>query len=91
MERKVAHMTDPSDVEVAPGIVTNPLRRHGRPTLAGTRITVEEVLDKLAAGWSVDDILADWPHLERQQVLRAIAYAAELVRQQPATAGERKE
>jgi uncharacterized protein (DUF433 family) len=70
------------DRVVAPGIVTNPQRRRGKPTLAGTRITAEEVLDKLAAGWSVDDILTDWPHLTRDQVLSAIAYAAQLVRDQ---------
>jgi uncharacterized protein (DUF433 family) len=40
------------------------------------------VLDKLAAGWSVDDILTDWPHRTREQVLSAIAYAAQLVRGQ---------
>ncbi len=75
-------MSASGDTSVAPGIVTNPLRRRGKPTIAGTRITAEEVLDKLAAGWSVDDILADWPHLTREQVLSAIAYAAQLVRDQ---------
>ncbi len=76
------------DTEVAPGIVTNPQRRRGKPTIAGTRITAEEILDKLAAGWSVDDILTDWPHLTREQVLSAIAYAAQLVREQtPAGSG----
>ena len=75
-------MSDPVDTEIAPGIVTNPARRRGKPTLAGSRITAEEVLDKLAAGWSVDDILVDWPHLTRDQVLKAIAYAAQLVREQ---------
>lgn len=76
---------DEGDRMIAPGIVTNPARRRGKPTLAGTRITAEEVLDKLAAGWSVDDILADWPHLTRDQVLSALAYAAQLVREQAAT------
>ena len=73
--------SDEGDTVVAAGIVTNPLRRRGKPTIAGTRTTAEEVLDKLAAGWSVDDIVADWPHLMREQVLSAIAYAAQLVRE----------
>ena len=64
-----------ADTPVAPGIVVNPERRHGKPTLEGTRITVEEVLSKLAADWSIDEILHAWPHLTRQQVLNAIAYS----------------
>lgn len=74
------------DTILAPGIVTNPLRQGGRPTLAGTRITVELVLDKSAADQTIDDILADYPHLTRDQILNAIAYAAQLVHsQQPDT------
>ena len=71
--------TDSTDTILAPGIVANPARRRGRPTLAGTRITVEEVLSKLAADWSIEEILGAWPHLTRQQILEAIAYANELV------------
>ncbi|HEV2461590.1 MAG TPA: DUF433 domain-containing protein [Ktedonobacterales bacterium] len=63
------------DTVLAPGIVMNPERQGGRPTIAGTRITVERVLDKLAAGRSIDDILVDYPHLQREQVLDAIAHA----------------
>ncbi len=70
------------DTTIAPGIVINPERRRGKPTLAGTRITVEEVLSKLAADWSMEEILDAWPHLTREQVLQAIAYAEQLVRQQ---------
>jgi len=74
------------DTQLAPGIVTNPLRQGGRSTLAGTRITLELVLDKLAADQTIDDILADYPHLTREQILNAIAYAAHLVHsQQPDT------
>jgi uncharacterized protein (DUF433 family) len=45
------------DTVLAPGIVMNPERQGGRPTVAGTRITVEHLLDKHAAGRSIDDIL----------------------------------
>jgi len=72
---------DSTDTILAPGIVTNPARRRGKPTLAGTRITVEEVLSKLAADWSIEWILDAWPHLTRQHILQAIAYATDLVRQ----------
>lgn len=71
-----------TDTPLAPGVVTNPERRRGKPTLVGTRITVEEIMSKLAADWSVDEILKAWPHLTREQVLQAIAYATQLVRQQ---------
>lgn len=84
-------MSNPSptaDATIAPGIVINPARRRGKPTLAGTRITVEEVLSKLASDWSIEEILDAWPHLTHDQVLQAIAYAEQLVRQQtPAGAG----
>src|SRR6478672_6256611 len=74
--------TDPTDTILAPGIVANPARRRGKPTLAGTRITVEEVMSKLAADWSIEEILDAWPHLTREQILQAIAYATQLVREQ---------
>jgi uncharacterized protein (DUF433 family) len=38
-------------------------------------------LSKLAADWSIEEILDAWPHLTRQQILKAIAYANELVRE----------
>lgn len=68
-----------ADTQLAPGIVTNPERQGGRPTITGTRITVEIILDKLAAGRTIDDILVDYPHLTRRQILDAIAFAAQLV------------
>lgn len=63
-----------ADTQLAPGIVTNPERMGGRPTIAGTRITAEIILDKLAPGRTIDDILVDYPHLTRQQILDAIAF-----------------
>ncbi len=63
-----------ADAHLAPGIVTNPERQGGRPTIAGTRITVEIILEKLAADRTVDDIVVDYPHLTRQQIRDAIAF-----------------
>lgn len=63
-----------ADTQLAPGIVANPERMGGRPTIAGTRITVEVILDKLAASRTIDDILVDYPHLTRQQVRDAFAF-----------------
>jgi uncharacterized protein (DUF433 family) len=75
-------MASDADTILAPGISSNPYRQGGRPTISGTRITVEIILDKLAGGQTIEDILADYPHLTREQILNAIAYAARLVHSQ---------
>ena len=53
----------------------------GKPCIRGTRIWVSLLLDFLAAGASVEEILADYPHLTREDVLAAIAYGAEMSRE----------
>lgn len=47
----------------------------GKPVVRGTRITVEFLLEKLAAGLSIESILGDHPQLEREDVLAALDYA----------------
>jgi len=47
----------------------------GKPVIKGTRITVDLVLEKLAAGESIDDILSSYPHLTREQILACLDYA----------------
>ena len=47
----------------------------GKPVVRGTRITVEILLEKLASGANVTEILADYPALERDEVLAALEYA----------------
>jgi uncharacterized protein (DUF433 family) len=51
----------------------------GRPVIAGTHVTVEEVLKELAASAAVDVILTAHPELDRNAVQAALAYAAEAV------------
>jgi uncharacterized protein (DUF433 family) len=48
----------------------------GRPCIRGLRIRVSDVLDLLAAGASYEEILADYPFLEREDILAALEYAA---------------
>lgn len=48
----------------------------GRPCIRGFRMRVSDVLDLLAAGASYEEILADYPFLEREDILAAIEYAA---------------
>jgi uncharacterized protein (DUF433 family) len=49
---------------------------HGLPCVRDTRVRVSAVLGQLAAGASIDDVLADYPYLQRAGVLAALEYAA---------------
>lgn len=51
----------------------------GKPVIRGTRITVEAILDKLAADIPIEEILRDYPRLTRADVLAAISYARRAV------------
>ncbi len=55
---------------------------NGRPVLCGTRIAVQSVLEMLAAGDSVDDVLEGFPSLRREQVLACVEHAARLMANQ---------
>ncbi|MCK4304753.1 MAG: DUF433 domain-containing protein [Candidatus Eisenbacteria sp.] len=61
-------------------IVSDPRIALGKPVIAGTRITVELILDKLAAGESIKDFLDAHPALTRQAIQAAIAFAADILR-----------
>ena len=52
----------------------------GRPVIKGTRLTVEMILDKLAAGETIEQILEEHPRLTRAAIQAAIAYAADFLR-----------
>lgn len=52
----------------------------GKPCIRGHRIWVSLILDFLASGMSIDEILEDYPGLERNDILACIAYGAELSR-----------
>ena len=54
---------------------------HGNACVKGTRIMVSVVLDNLAAGLSIEDILHSYPSLRRETILAAISYAADLARE----------
>jgi uncharacterized protein (DUF433 family) len=51
----------------------------GKPVVRGTRITVEIILEKMAAGFSVEEIVSDYPLLTRDDVLAAVAYARQAI------------
>jgi uncharacterized protein (DUF433 family) len=71
--RRSGRMTSPT----APLITCTPGVRSGKPCLAGTRITVGDVLEYLASGMSQADILADFPDLQPDHIQAVLRYAAE--------------
>jgi uncharacterized protein (DUF433 family) len=62
-------------------ISTDPAICHGKACIKGTRIMVSVVLDNLASGATIDDIVQLYPTLKYADVVAAIAYAAELARE----------
>ena len=61
-------------------ITVEPGKRSGKPCIRGLRITVQDVLEYLASGMSQDEILADFPYLEPEDIRACLAYAADLER-----------
>lgn len=67
-------------ISPTPGIAIDPDVLGGKPVIAGTRIGVDLILEKVGDGHSIDDILRDYPHLKREQISAAITYAAQVMR-----------
>lgn len=60
-------------------ITSDPSVMSGKPVIAGTRITVESILERLAAGESVEQMVSAHPNLTKEGVRAALEYAAESV------------
>ncbi len=58
-------------------ITIEPGRRGGRPTIRGMRIAVADVLGRLAAGMTHEEILSDYPELTEADIRACLAYAAD--------------
>jgi uncharacterized protein (DUF433 family) len=69
-------------ISITPGVMS------GRPCIAGTRITVDLVLRRLAEGLSTANIIQEYPHLTEEQVKAAITYAAEQLNPKSPVAAE---
>ncbi|HEU0048362.1 MAG TPA: DUF433 domain-containing protein [Nitrososphaera sp.] len=59
-------------------ITIDPEICHGKPTIRGLRYTVESILELLSSGMDIDEILADYEDLEREDILAALDYARRL-------------
>lgn len=62
-------------------ISIDPKVSFGKPCIRGTRIWVSLILDFLANGLTIDEVLAEYPQLAKEDVLAAIAYGAEMSRE----------
>ncbi|HMO64734.1 MAG TPA: DUF433 domain-containing protein [Verrucomicrobiota bacterium] len=58
-------------------ITVEPGKRSGQPCIRGMRITVRDVLEYLAGGMTVEEVLVDFPYLTREDILACLAFAAE--------------
>jgi uncharacterized protein (DUF433 family) len=65
-------MTQESRITIDPAVC------HGKPCIRGLRYPVETILEWLAGGMTIEEILRDYPDLERDDILAAVGYAARL-------------
>lgn len=71
---KVTEMSDVTVLSIDK-IVSNPQIRSGRPIIAGTRMAVQDIaIGFIHKGYSIDDLLTHYPHLNRAQIHAALAY-----------------
>ena len=62
-------------------IEVNPAVLVGKPIIKGTRISVELILGCMANGWTMEDVLASYPHITREDVLAALSFVLELFKE----------
>jgi uncharacterized protein (DUF433 family) len=76
----VAERQQPTREELLERVSVDPGVAHGRPVVRGTRVWVTTVLDWLADGRTAEEILEEYPQLERADIRACVAYGAELTR-----------
>jgi uncharacterized protein (DUF433 family) len=59
-----------------PRITQNPAIMGGKPCIRGMRVTVGMIVGQIGAGRTIDELLSDYPYLQRDDVLEALRYAA---------------
>jgi uncharacterized protein (DUF433 family) len=57
-------------------ITQSPEQMGGKPCIRGMRVTVGMLVEQIGAGRNVDELLVDYPYLEREDILQALRYAA---------------
>lgn len=71
------HIRD-MEIDYRKYITIEPGKRSGKPCIRGMRITVQDVLEYLASGMTMEEILDDFPYLTREDIQACLAYAAAL-------------
>jgi uncharacterized protein (DUF433 family) len=66
------------DAEHFDRITCNPTVMGGKPCIRGMRVTVGMIVGQIGAGHTIDEMLAYYPYLEREDILQALRYAAAL-------------
>ena len=66
-------------------ITRNPNVMGGKPCVRGMRVTVGMSVGQIGAGHSIEELLADYPYLEREDILQALRYAAWLAEEREVT------
>jgi len=66
------------DVQELRRITVDPAIMGGKPCIRGVRVTVGMIVEAIAAGRSIADLLTDFPYLEEQDIREALSYAASL-------------
>jgi uncharacterized protein (DUF433 family) len=62
-------------------IVIDPEIHHGEPCIKGTRVPVATLVGSIADGMTIEQVIQEYPQLHREAVQAALAYAADIVRQ----------
>jgi uncharacterized protein (DUF433 family) len=78
MGRRFIHPTQIHKEKTMTRITIDPQICHGKPCIRGLRYPVEMLLELLSAGMTTEEILEDYPDLERDDILAALAFAAKL-------------
>jgi len=63
-------------------ITCDPTVLLGKPTIKGTRIAVELIMDRLADGWSAEQIVSAYTNLQTEDVLASISFAAQMLKEE---------
>ena len=69
-------LTMPNAASRLDRITVDPTVLHGKPAIRGMRVSVQSVLELMAGGMSIEEVLEDYPYLERDDILAALEYGA---------------
>jgi uncharacterized protein (DUF433 family) len=87
VNQKEAKMQKQKTAELLNRITVNPDVMVGKPTIRDLRITVEQILKALGGGITVEELLEDYPELEKEDIQAALLHASELAEEERVYAG----